>query len=306
MNSGITAVCRNRRSRTTATVDRRTPTGASAPKRRSAIASVCAAKTSVSASRSSVWKRQLDAARRAGFRQATPFAKPLKRDPHRPRRKAGRAYGRKGHRRIPPRVDERYDVPLPARCPTCAEPVVATAVATQYQEELPMARVVVRQFDLHVGRCIGCGRRVQGRHPLQTSDAIGAAAAQLGAQVIALVVVLNKQLGLSFAKIAILLRQLYGLTVTRSALVHTVHRTARQARPPMTRGVPTCAAVRWSVRTKRAGRSLVFCNGSGSLRPRTRPCTAFSPAEASRKRRRSSGRILPACSCVMAGRRIGN
>jgi len=72
---------------------------------------------------------------------------------------------------------------------------------------------------------------VQGRHPFQTSDAIGAAAAQLGAQVIALVVVLNKQLGLSFGRIVTLLQQLYGLTVTRSALIHAVHRTARQARP---------------------------------------------------------------------------
>ena len=188
-------------------------------------------------------KRQLNDARRAGFRQAAPFAKSLKKHPTRPGRKAGRAYGRKGHRRVPPRVDERYDVPLPAQCPTCAEPVVETAVATQYQEELPVARVVVRQFDLHVGRCTGCGRRVQGRHPLQTSDAIGAAAAQLGAQVIALVVVLNKQLGLSFAKITSLLQQLYGLTVTRSALVHAVHRTARQARPTYD---ALCAHVRGS------------------------------------------------------------
>ena len=176
-------------------------------------------------------KRQLDDARRAGFRQAAPFAKPLKKNPKRPGRKAGRGYGRKGHRRIPARVDERYDVPLPAECPTCAGPVVETAITTQYQEELPATRVVVRRFDLHIGRCEGCGRRVQSRHPLQTSDAIGAAAAQLGAQAIALVVVLNKQLGLSFGKIATLLQQLYALTVTRSALVHAVHRTARQARP---------------------------------------------------------------------------
>jgi transposase len=188
-------------------------------------------------------KRQLDDARRAGFRQAAPFAKPRTTHPKRPGRKPGRAYGRKGRRSIPARVDERYDVPLPAHCPTCAAPVMETAVATQYQEELPVARVVVRQFDLHIGRCVGCGRRVQGRHPLQTSDAIGAAAAQLGARVIALVVVLNKQLGLSFAKIAALLQQLYGLTVTRSALVHAVHRTARQARPTYD---ALCARVRGS------------------------------------------------------------
>jgi transposase len=188
-------------------------------------------------------KRQLDQARRAGFRQAAPFAKPLKNEPKRPGRKAGPAYGRKGQRRRPTRVDERYDAPLPAHCPDCAGPVVQTGVVHQYQEELPVTRVVVRQFDLHVGRCDGCGRRVQGRHPLQTSDAIGAAAAQLGAQVIALVVVLNKQLGLSFGKITTLLHQLYGLTVTRSGLVHAVHRAARHAAPTYD---ALCAQVRGS------------------------------------------------------------
>src|SRR5207253_3175026 len=40
-----------------------------------------------------------------------------------------------------------------------------------------------------------------------------------------------KQLGLSFGKVATLFRQQYGLTVTRSGLVHAVHRAARRARP---------------------------------------------------------------------------
>jgi len=38
-------------------------------------------------------QRQLDEARRAGYRQAAPFAKPLKKDPKRPGRKPGDAYG---------------------------------------------------------------------------------------------------------------------------------------------------------------------------------------------------------------------
>jgi transposase len=79
-----------------------------------------------------------------------------------------------------------------------------------------------------------CHRRVQGRHPLQTSDALGAASAQLGAKAVALAVILNKHLGLSFGKIATLFQQQYGLSVTRSGLVHAVHRTARQARPTYT------------------------------------------------------------------------
>jgi transposase len=188
-------------------------------------------------------KRQLEAARRAGYRQAAPFAKPLKKDPKRPGRKPGAGYGPKARRRVPRQIDETHEAPLPVQCPACTGPLVETGVAHQYQEELPVARVIVRQFNVHVGRCLECRRRVQGRHPLQTSDALGAAAAQLGAHVMALVVVLNKQLGLSFGKIVTLLQQLYGLTVTRSGLVHAVHRAARQAQPTYE---ALCAQVRGS------------------------------------------------------------
>ena len=121
--------------------------------------------------------------------------------------------------------------------------MLETGVATQYQEELPAARVVVRAFQIHIGQCQGCGRRVQGRHSLQTSDALGAAAAELGPHATALAAVLNKQLGLSFGKIATLLQQQDGLTVTRSGLVHAVHRAARQARPTYD---ALCASVRGS------------------------------------------------------------
>jgi transposase len=176
-------------------------------------------------------KRQLAEARRAAHRQTAPFAKSLTRHPRRPGRKAGPLYGPKARRRRPPRVDERHEAPLPHGCPNCGGAVRETRVATQYQEELPVPRVVVREFSVHIGECRACGRRVQGRHPLQTSDALGAASAQLGAQVIAFAVILNKQLGLSFGKIATLLRQQYDLTVTRSGLVHAVHRAARHAQP---------------------------------------------------------------------------
>ena len=176
-------------------------------------------------------KRQLDEARRAGCRQAAPFAKPLQPDPRRPGRKRGRAYGPKARRRVPTPIDERHEAPLPAQCPRCRAHVVETRVATQYQEELPVPRVVVREFHVHIGRCSRCGRRVQGRHPLQTSDALGAAAAQLGPQAIAFAVILNKQLGLSFGKIAALFQQQYRLRITRSGLVHAVKRASRRAQP---------------------------------------------------------------------------
>ena len=89
----------------------------------------------------------------------------------------------------------------------------------QYQEELPVQRPTVRRFDIEVGHCTHCHRRLQGRHPLQTSDALGAAAVQLGPQAVAFAVILNKRFGLPYGKIAALFRDRFRLTVTRGGLV---------------------------------------------------------------------------------------
>jgi transposase len=151
-------------------------------------------------------KDELDAARRAVYRQAAPFSRGTRvAEPHRPGRKAGAAYGRRAHRRPPPHVDEVYTAPLPPTCPDCQGALRRVRVARQYQEELPVQPPLVRRFDVHVGQCRRCRRRVQGRHPLQTSDALGAAAVQLGPQAVAFAVLLNKRYGLAYGKIAALL-----------------------------------------------------------------------------------------------------
>jgi len=177
-------------------------------------------------------KQHLDAARRAGFRQAAPFAKD-RRQGHggQPGRRAGIRYGCRARRPHPARVDETYDAALPATCPHCAGAVIETAVATQYQEDLPPVRPIVRAFQVRIGQCQQCGRRVQGRHPLQTSDALGAAAAQVGPQVVATAAHLHKECGLPLAKITRFYQQHFGLIVTPGGLVHALHRAARQAAP---------------------------------------------------------------------------
>ncbi len=70
---------------------------------------------------------------------------------------------------------------------------------------------------------------MQGCHRLQTSDALGAAAVQLGPRLVASAVILNKQMGLSLGKVATLLRQHYGIRGSPSGLVRAVHRAARRA-----------------------------------------------------------------------------
>lgn len=188
-------------------------------------------------------RKELEGARRAGFRQAAPFSKGAPTPhPRQPGRKPGPAYGRQGHRRVPPVIDEPYDVPVPRTCPDCGGAVEDTHVSAQYQEDLPPVRPLVRRFLVHVGRCRRCGLRVQGRHPLQTSDALGAAAVQIGPDAVATAAVLNKQLGLSFGKIATFFAERCGLTVARSAIVRALHRAADQA-------LPTYAALVQTVRT---------------------------------------------------------
>ena len=95
---------------------------------------------------------------------------------------------------------------MPTACPDCGGSVEVTRVASQYQEEIPEVRPVVRRFDIEVGHCSQCQRRVQGRHALQTSDALGAAGVQLGPGVVALVVQLHTEMGAPLAKVSHLLR----------------------------------------------------------------------------------------------------
>lgn len=184
----------------------------------------------------------LATAQRAGKRQAAPFSKgaPAAK-PRRPGRRSGRRHGGHNHRRPPATIDETIDVPLPAACPHCGGGVTETRIATQFQEDLPIVRPQVRRFDVHVGRCGNCGRRAQGRHPLQTSDALGAASTHLGPHAVALIVLLNKHLGLSHGKIATLLHDWFGLRVRPSGVTHALHRAARQA-------APTYAALRDQIR----------------------------------------------------------
>ena len=66
---------------------------------------------------------------------------------------------------------------------------------------------------------------------MQTSDALGAAGAQLGPNVAALVAELHTGMGLPLAKVSEHLKTKFGLDVTPGGLVHLLHRTARAAAP---------------------------------------------------------------------------
>jgi transposase len=175
----------------------------------------------------------LEQSTRTAKRQAAPFSKGLpKPEPKPPGRKPGPDYGTPAFRAAPPprKIDEVHEAPLPARCPSCGGRVHETQVACQYQVEIPR-RPLYRKFNVHVGQCTGCGRRVQGRHTLQTSDALGAAASQLGPDLQSALVQLNKDVGCSHGKIQRLLRTLFGIELSRGGSVQAMLRAARRCQP---------------------------------------------------------------------------
>lgn len=172
-------------------------------------------------------KRQLAEAQRASKRQAAPFSRSRRKaDPKPPGRRPGAAYGRRYGKAIPKHVDEVIPVPLPARC-SCGGRVKVEKVEPQYQQEV-VRKTIWRRFDIAIGRCRACARRVQGRDPRQTSDALGAAAVQLGPEALALAVRMNKGLGMPHGDVAAVLQDGFGLRVHRSTICRAVERVARR------------------------------------------------------------------------------
>src|SRR5215203_552383 len=170
--------------------------------------------------------------RRGGKRQAAPFSKgEPKSDPQRPGRKPADRYGKRACRPVPEQVDETIEVDSPGTCEVCSGPVRWAGEERQYQIDLPEIRPRTTEFVLQVCECTQCGRRMRGRHPRQTSQAVGTAGVQIGPGVISLAVFLNKVGGLSYGKIATVLEQMAGFRVARSTLCRALLRTATKSQP---------------------------------------------------------------------------
>lgn len=176
-------------------------------------------------------RKELEEALRAAKRQAAPFGrKRKKKDPKPPGRKGGTGYGERASRPVPERVDEEIPVPLPAESECCGAGIVYERTTPQFQEDI-VRKTIVRRFDVEIGQCACCGRRVQGRHPLQTSDALGAAQVQVGPEALSLTAVLNKEMGISHERAARVLNLGYGLQVSRSGLCRAMLRVGVKAEP---------------------------------------------------------------------------
>lgn len=172
-------------------------------------------------------QKRLEQVERSAKRQAAPFSKgEPKKNPKKPGRKRGEKHGRHGHRPPPEQVDETLEALLPEQCPDCGGTIIDDHRDEQFQTELPR-RPLIRKFNIHCGHCEKCGKHLRGRHPLQTSDATGAARSQLGPDAQATVVYLNKRAGMSYGKIADTFDACYGITLTPGAAAQIVLRSGK-------------------------------------------------------------------------------
>ncbi len=90
---------------------------------------------------------------------------------------------------------------------------------------MPEPRAVTTRFNVAVGHCSDCGRRLQGAHPEQTSGALGAAGSQIGPVAKAIASWLHYELGLSFGRVAQVLARL-GIDVAAGAICRSSARAA--------------------------------------------------------------------------------
>lgn len=195
-------------------------------------------------------ERVIEELRRGGKRQAAPFRRPeIEQSPKKPGRKRGRGHGKHHHRAAPPPevIDETHDAPLPEKCPHCGDRrLEETHTDEQFQVEIPR-RPIHRRFVIHVGCCRGCRRSVRGRHPLQTSDATGAAASQAGPDLAATMVYLNKELGVSHGKIVRFIERCFGIKLARATSARVMAKAARKLVPAYEQIVRDVRGSPWSV-----------------------------------------------------------
>lgn len=170
-------------------------------------------------------------AQRASFRQAAPFrVLPEKRAVA--AKRPGRAPGHVGaYRPRPQQIDQHIEVEL-SSCSHCgSNQWKESRCIEQFIEEIPKVQPRVTRLVTYQGTCACCGREGASRHPLQVSEATGAAGVHLGPRALALAADLNKAKGLPMRKTCAVLHDHFGLKLTPGGLSQALDRVARKARP---------------------------------------------------------------------------
>jgi transposase len=146
------------------------------------------------------------------------------------RKKPGRQRGHPAAVRPTPTPDRIVDVPL-LQCPDCQAPLSDGSTVTQFQTDLPPIVPIVTQFNIHTGYCTCCHRYCQGRHPEQTSDAIGVAGNTIGPVILTMAAELKHRLGVPYRKICDFFTTYCDLEICPATFVRAEQRLTDKALP---------------------------------------------------------------------------
>lgn len=173
--------------------------------------------------------KQLEAKSRAGKRQAAPFRRTKKSGE---KKKPGRKPGHAAESRPDPTPDQIHctlEAPVDV-CPQCQTALDDVVTHVQFQSDIPPVQPTITQFNVQVGFCPCCNVRVQGTHPQQTSQSLGAANHSLGPRAIATAADMKYRLGIPFRKIADFFQGSFGFRCSPSALCRAAERLAERSR----------------------------------------------------------------------------
>ena len=176
-------------------------------------------------------EEELEKTKRAGKRQATPFARKKRAaKPKRPGRKKGQ--GKFSYRRKPaPEEVKETKKALLDCCPDCGGPLTQRKEHEQFVVDIPPVEPEITRYVTYSGHCSCCQRRVRSRHPEQISDASGAAGVIVGPRAKAMAADMKHRFGLSYGKVCDLLDDAFGLRVSRGGWCQADMRLADQALP---------------------------------------------------------------------------
>jgi transposase len=172
-------------------------------------------------------RRELESTRREQSRQANRFRR---RTLKKRRKKPGRKPGHPAAARPTPTPDRVIDAPL-GECPTCHMPLYDRGTVTQFQTDLPPIVPIVTQFNIQTGYCTCCHAYCQGRHPEQTSDAIGVAGNTLGPVILTMAAELKHRLGVPYRKICDFFTTYCDLEICPATFVRAEQRLTEKALP---------------------------------------------------------------------------
>lgn len=178
-----------------------------------------------------VLEQQLLESQRAAKRQAAPHRR-RKRIPESEQKRPGRKQGHEpAYRRPPEQGYQTTTVPLCCDCPDCGLELEDVKEHEHFVEDIPPVKPVVNRYITYSGRCPGCRKRYQSKHPDMPSTAVGAAGVSLGHRAVALAGQMRAQLGSPFRKMASFLKLAFGLSMSHAGILGALERATRALKP---------------------------------------------------------------------------